>query len=235
MDELEGWAAKFGLRLTPSQLEQFVAYEALLLEWNEHISLTAIRQPRQIRVRHFLDSLSCAAATGPLNNRSLIDIGSGAGFPGLPLKIAFPDLQLTMVESTEKKARFLELVKEELGLTGVAIIADRAEVVGHSPDHREKFDWAAARAVADLRVLVELCLPLVRVGGYMLAQKGENAEVETAAAATAITTLGGGEAALTPIRLPETEQTHTLIVIPKVEPTDGRYPRRVGIPAKRPL
>lgn len=235
MDELGEWALVYGVQLTPNQLEQFAAYEALLLEWNERISLTAIREPRQIRVRHFLDSLSCVAATGPLNNHSLIDIGSGAGFPGLPLKIAFPDLQLTLVESIEKKARFLEMVKEELGLTGIAIIADRAEVVGRSPDHREKFDWATARAVADLRVLVELCLPLVRVGGCMLAQKGQNAEAETAAAATAITTLGGGEAALTAIRLPETEQPHTLIVISKVGPTDERYPRRVGIPAKRPL
>ena len=235
MDELAQWAVAFGIRLSRDQLDKFVAYEALLLEWNERISLTAIREPRPIRLRHFLDSLTCVVATGPLDDRSLIDVGSGAGFPGLPLKIAYPGLRLALVESTEKKARFLELVTEKLGLAGVTVIADRAEAMGHAPDYRERYDWAVARAVADLRVLAELCLPLVRVGGAMLAQKGQSAATEVAAAATAIATLGGGEAILSSITLPESEQPHYLVTIPKIEPTDARYPRRIGVPAKRPL
>lgn len=235
MDELAVWARAFGLSLTPAQVEQFAAYESLLLHWNERISLTAIRDPRGIRIRHFLDSLACATVTGPLNGRSLIDVGSGAGFPGLPLKILFPQLRLTLVDSVVKKARFLELAAAELGLREVNVVADRAEVLGQDPAFREQFDWAAARAVAELRVLAEYLLPLCRVGGAMLAQKGESAPSEAGAAAGAIARLGGGEARLTTVSLPETDQLHFLVVVPKTQATDRRYPRRPGLPAKRPL
>ena len=234
-EEFAGWAAALGAPLSPAQLAQFAAYEALLLAWNERIALTAIREPRQLRIRHFLDALSCAAATGPLDSRRLIDVGSGAGLPGLPLKILYPDLRLTLVDSVAKKARFLELVAAELGLSDVTVIADRAEVLGQDAAHREGYDWATARAVAELRVLVELLLPLVRVGGRALAQKGDSAAEELTAAAPAIAALGGGASQLIPVRLPETEATHTLITIDKAAATDPRYPRRVGVPAKRPL
>ena len=147
-DNFAAQAAALGAPLLPSQVVQFAAYEALLLEWNERIALTAIREPGPLRVRHFLDALSCAAATGPLDGQSLIDIGSGAGFPGLPLKILYPDLRLTLVDSVAKKARFLELVAAELGLREVTVIAKRAEVLGQDPIHREQYDWATARAVA---------------------------------------------------------------------------------------
>ena len=165
----------------------------------------------------------------------MIDVGSGAGFPGLPLKILFPSLRLTMADSVGKKACFLDLVVQELGLQDVTVLAERAETLGHSPTYRAAFDWAMARAVAELRVLAELLLPFVRVGGQVLAQKGESAGQEVTAAATAIATLGGGETTLTGVRLPETEQTHYLVVIAKERPTDDRYPRRAGMPAKRPL
>ncbi len=234
-DEFAGWAAALGVPLSPAQIAQFAAYEALLLAWNERIALTAIREPRQIRIRHFLDALSCAAVTGSLDGRSLIDIGSGAGFPGLPLKILYPDLRLTLVDSVAKKARFLETVAVELGLSDVIIIADRAEALGQAAGHRESYDWAAARAVAELRVLAELLLPLCRVGGRMLAQKGDSAAAELAAAGPAIAAVGGGAARLTPIHLPETEALHYLVVIDKAHPTTARYPRRAGMPSKKPL
>lgn len=235
MDELADWARTFGLSLTPLQLEQFALYESLLLEWNERISLTAIRERRKIRIRHFLDSLTCATVTGTLNGESLIDVGSGAGFPGLPLKILFPDIELTLADSNAKKVRFVELVAHELGLAKVTVICDRAETLGRMAEFRERFDWVAARAVAEMRVLAELLLPLARVGGHVLAQKGENATAEFAAAIPAVAALGGGAGQISPVHLPETKQTHFLILIPKVEPTTDRYPRRPGIPAKRPL
>lgn len=235
MEELALWSRSFGLSLTAEQIEQFAVYESLLLEWNERISLTAIREPRQIRIRHFLDALTCATATGPLAGTSLIDIGTGAGLPGLPLKILFPELQLTLVDSVAKKAKFVELVAAELGLANVTVLDERAEILGQADEYREQFDWVTARAVADLRVLVELLLPLARVGGHVLAQKGDNAQAEAAAAGQAGAMLGGGPAQVSAVHLPETGQAHYLIVIPKVEPTPARYPRRPGIPAKRPL
>mgnify|MGYP001167349437 FL=1 len=235
MDELLAWGQPFGLSLTPGQIEQFRIYESLLLEWNERISLTAIRDPREIRIRHFLASLTCATVTGALDGRSLIDLGSGAGFPGLPLKILFPGLKLTLVDSVAKKARFLELVAVELGLRDVVVVTERAEVLGRDSAFREQFDWAVARAVAELRVLVEYLLPLCRVGGAMLAQKGESAAAEARAATPAIERLGGGEARLSGVQLPDTDQPHHLIVVPKLRPTDDRYPRRAGVPVKRPL
>ncbi|MBP6016823.1 MAG: 16S rRNA (guanine(527)-N(7))-methyltransferase RsmG [Candidatus Promineofilum sp.] len=235
MKDLAIWAQSFDLHLTAEQLSQFAVYESLLLEWNDRISLTAIRDPHEIRIRHFLDSLTCATVTGSLAACSMIDVGSGGGFPGLPLKILFPGLRLTVMDSVGKKARFLELVVRELGLEDVTVLAERAETLGHSPMYRAAFDWATARAVAELRVLAELLLPFVRVGGHMLAQKGESARQEVTAAATSIATLGGGKVTFTSVDLPETDQTHYLVVIAKERPTEDRYPRRAGMPAKRPL
>ena len=234
-DEFAARAAALGAPLSARQVAQFAAYEALLLEWNERIALTAIREPRQMRLRHFLDALSCVAATGPLDGQALIDVGSGAGFPGLPLKILYPDLRLTLVDSVAKKARFLEVVAAELALREVTVIAERAEVLGQDPAHREGYDWVTARAVAELRVLAELLLPLCRVGGRALAQKGESAAEELTAAAPAIAALGGGAAQFLPVHRPETDAPHYLVVIAKAAPTDPRYPRRAGIPTKRPL
>jgi 16S rRNA (guanine527-N7)-methyltransferase len=235
MEALVAEAAAFGLQVDEKQQAQFSRYAALLQAWNRRLSLTAIDDLEGIRIRHFLDALTCATVTGDLNGQRLVDIGSGAGFPGLPLKILFPALALTLVESVSKKARFLKAVVDELGLADVSIRDARAETLGQDPAYRESYDWATARAVAALRVLVEYTLPLCRVGGSVLAQKGESAREEVAAAAQAIGILGGGPPTFHPIALPGREITHYLVVIPKVATTPAQYPRRPGRPAKRPL
>jgi len=240
MHELKREAAEFGLPLSERQLKQFTIYQALLLEWNRHMNLTAIREPAAVRQRHFLDSLTCATVMDELwkndgAGASLVDVGTGAGFPGLPLKILFPRLSLTLVESVGRKAKFLEAVVASLELADVNIVGERAEVIGHMPDHREQYDWAVARGVSELRVLAEYLLPLCRVGGSMLAQKGEGGIAELAKAREAIETLGGGAAVIHSIQLPERAAPHLLLLIEKVNPTPSRFPRRPGIPAKRPL
>jgi 16S rRNA (guanine527-N7)-methyltransferase len=235
MEQLLQYAQAWGLSLTKVQLGQFRTYRKLLIEWNSQVNLTAVRDPIQIEIRHFLDSLSCATVTGNLNGRSLIDVGSGAGFPGLPLKILYPGLRLTLLDSVGKKTRFLEAVVAALNLPDVTILTERAEVVGQLPAHRGRYDWAVARSVAKLRVLVEFLLPLCRVGGHALAQKGTNAAAEVEAAMYAITRLGGGTPRLSTVQLPGVEEPHNLVVVPKMSESDGRYPRRPGIPGKRPL
>lgn len=227
--------AALGLTLSAAQLDSFSAYLALLLDWNQRINLTAVREPEAIQTRHFYDALTCAPVMGPLNSRRLIDVGTGAGFPGLPLKILYPDCQLTLVESVQKKTLFLEAVVAELGLTAVTILAERIERLGQQAAHREQYDWVVARGVAEMRVLAEYCLPLCRLNGHMLAQKGENARTETVNAARAIETCGGGSPVFQEVQLPQKSEPHYLVVIKKIEHTPPPYPRRVGVPAKRPL
>ncbi|MGB3714357.1 MAG: 16S rRNA (guanine(527)-N(7))-methyltransferase RsmG [Candidatus Promineifilaceae bacterium] len=228
-------ANAYSISLSDKQLGQFARYKELLLDWNKRINLTAITGDQDIQIRHFLDSLSCTLVTGDLSDLSLVDAGTGAGFPGLPLKIFFPELKLTLVESVSKKTAFLEVVVDELGLEHVEIIAERLEVVGQDPDYRESFDWAVSRGVAKLAVLVEYLLPLCRIGGRALSQKGEGALGASDSAARVIKLLGGGEPEIRPVDLPGRQRTHYLIVIPKVYHSPSKYPRRPGIPSKRPL
>ncbi|MFZ0543797.1 MAG: 16S rRNA (guanine(527)-N(7))-methyltransferase RsmG [Candidatus Promineifilaceae bacterium] len=232
---LQTEAERLGIALTAEQLTQFEQYQALLLSWNQKINLTAITAPVDILIRHFLDSLSCTVVTGDLTGQSLVDVGTGAGFPGLPLKILYPGMALTLVESVGKKADFLGAVSAELALKDVKIITDRAEAVGQNLLYRGQFDWAAARAVAGMPVLAEYLLPLCKVGGHMLAQKGESAAEEVEQADKAIALLGGGNLTLTEIDLPGVESKHYLVVVEKIRPTPEKYPRRVGVPGKRPI
>ena len=234
-EQFAAWADELDVSLSAAQIEQFMTYQELLLEWNARMNLTAVREPAEIRLRHFLDSLSCARVMGDLNGRSLIDVGTGAGFPGLPLKILFPQLKLTLVESVVKKTHFLQAVVDALALSDVTILTDRAELLGQSPQHRQQYDWAVARAVAELRVLVEYLLPLCAVGGSMLAQKGEGVAAEIANAQVAIPLLGGSEPELAQVTLPERDQPHYFVTVKKIGETPQKYPRRVGMPAKRPL
>ena len=233
MNWLAEQSAIFNLHLTVEQQHQFALYQELLLAWNERMNLTAVREPQQIQERHFLDSLSCAIVTGNLNGRSLIDVGTGAGFPGLPLKILFPKLQLVLVESVIKKTEFLQAVVATLELPDVEIIAERSEILGQMHAHREHYDWVTARGVAELRVLAEYLLPLCRVGGYALSPKGDGVQGEVKVAETAVHTLGGAMPKIHPIQLPA--KKHYLVLIEKVTSTPPKFPRRVGIPAKRPL
>jgi len=197
--------------------------------------LTAVRDPQQIRIKHFLDSLSCMCVMRDAPMERVIDIGTGAGFPGLPLKIINPNMQLTLVESVGKKADFCRYISGLLKLDNIQILQDRAEVVGQLPAHRQQYDWALARAVAILPVLVEYLLPLVRVGGAMVAMKGESAPVEAHESEHATRLLGGHLRKLIPVTLPSVVEERYLVVIDKIAATPDLYPRRIGQPAKKPL
>ncbi len=224
-----------GIQLTSRQLAAFKKYEEVLLEWNKNINLTAIRDGEGIRNKHFLDSLTCMLAWRDRPPERLIDIGTGAGFPGIPLKIIMPRLQLTLVESVGKKLEFCRHMVDILGLENVTCLQARAEELGLAREHREKYDWAVARAVANLPVLAEYLLPLVRIGGGMLAQKGETGPAEAHKAERAIHVLGGRIKQLIPVLLPGVTEERFLVVVDKVSATPPGYPRRVGLPAKRPI
>lgn len=224
-----------GVKLRSQQLAAFSQYEKELALWNETFSLTAIRNREEVRVKHFLDSLSAYLALRGTKIESLVDLGTGAGFPGIPLKILCPGIKLTLIESVGKKVAFCKHIVQTLALENVEVLQIRAEAMGQDPAYREKYDWAIARAVAVMPVLTEYLLPLVRVGGKVLAMKGEDAPAEVHSAANAIQILGGHLRRLIPVTLPGVVATRHLVVIDKVAATPERYPRREGIPNKRPL
>jgi 16S rRNA (guanine527-N7)-methyltransferase len=224
-----------GLQLSRLQLSALTLYERELLDWNTHFNLTAIRDPQEIHIKHFLDSLTCLLVLRDSPPERLIDIGTGAGFPGIPLKIVYPKMQLTLVESVGKKAQFCRHVVRILDLRGVEVVQTRAEALGQDPAYREQYDCAVARAVAVLPVLSEYLLPLVRVGGRMLAMKGESGPAEAHSAEGALRILGGHLRQLLPVMLPGVAEERYLVVIDKVAATPDGYPRKVGLPAKRPL
>jgi 16S rRNA (guanine527-N7)-methyltransferase len=227
--------ALFGIHLTGWQVVALINYERELLSWNQQFNLTAIRDEQGIRTKHFLDSFSCVQAWKATPPNRLVDIGTGAGFPGIPLKILYPTMHLTLVESVGKKAKFCQHMVDKLGLEHTQVIQARAEELGQLSEHRESYDWAVARAVANLRVLSEFLLPLVQVGGVMLAQKGESGPAEVHAAENAIKVLGGHVRQLLPLTLPGVVEERYLILVDKIAATPPGYPRKPGIPTKKPL
>jgi 16S rRNA (guanine527-N7)-methyltransferase len=224
-----------GLTLTPAQLDAFHWYLDELLLWNTRHNLTAIVEPSEIVVKHFLDSLTILPRLGRAAAGRVIDIGTGAGFPGLPLRIVAESMQLTLVEATTKKVDFCRAVVSGLSLRRVEVLHARAEDLGHLEDHREVYDVALARAVAAMPVLVEYLLPFVRVGGRVLAQKGEGGPAEAQQAEAAIRLLGGRLRQILPVELPGVAEARYLLEIDKIAATPEGYPRRAGVPTKRPL
>jgi len=245
MQLLANGARQLGIRLDEAQLGQFQSYYDTLITWNQRVNLTSITDYGEVQTKHFLDSLSGIWALRHLETQPewlanvsalrVVDVGSGAGCPGIPLKIAWPALQLTLLEATHKKAEFLQAVVRQLGLTQVEVVAARAEEAAHQPRHRQAYDLALARAVARLPTLAELTLPLVRVGGLVLAYKGEDPGNELAAAERAITRLGGSVRQVLPVKVPGLMAARHLVILEKTSSTPDAYPRRPGLPAKRPL
>jgi 16S rRNA (guanine527-N7)-methyltransferase len=240
-------ARQFGFGLTEHHLSQFQRYYEMLLDWNARINLTAITDYEAVQVRHFLDSLSVGAVwlsllagdgqrpQAPADGMSLADIGTGAGFPGLPLKILWPHLRLTVADSIGKKTSFLTAVCDELGLKDVQIVTARAEDLGQDKRHRERYDAVTARAVASLPILCEYCLPLAKVGGVMLAPKKGDISLELRDAVKASRLLGGTQPEAHEVTLYSEEEPRAIVAIRKAKLTPSGYPRRVGLAKQKPL
>lgn len=234
MNLLTEGADALGVPLSEKNEEKFSAYTRLLLEWNKKINLTSVTDEKEIIIKHYLDSLSLGSAVD-LKGKTLIDVGTGAGFPGIPLKILREDLAVTLLDSLEKRVRFLNEVIGCLSLDGIEAIHGRAEDYGVKQEYREKYDYATARAVAELSVLCEYCLPFVKPGGLFIAMKGPSAETELQEAGKAISILGGRLEDVEKLVLPFSDYERTIILIRKCRHTPAGYPRKSGKPTKSPL
>ncbi|MGJ7913702.1 16S rRNA (guanine(527)-N(7))-methyltransferase RsmG [Neobacillus sp. LXY-1] len=235
IEQFESALKDQGIELTGTQLEQFDLYYHTLVEWNEKINLTAITEKEDVYLKHFYDSITAAFYFDFTKPFHLCDVGAGAGFPSIPLKIIFPDMKLTIVDSLNKRIMFLNHLASVLKLDNVQFVHDRAETFGVNPTYREKFDVVTARAVARMSVLSELCLPLARVGGHFLAMKAASADEELTTAQKAISTLGGKVENKVTFTLPFEESDRSIIIIKKEKQTPKKYPRKPGTPGKSPI
>lgn len=224
---------ELNIELSEKQLNQFYNYMNILIEWNKVMNLTNITEPEEIIQKHFVDSLTVLKSIK--ENDSIIDIGTGAGFPGIPIKIAFPETKITLLDSLNKRIKFLEEVINKLKLKNIETIHGRAEEVAHNKKYREKYDIAIARAVAPLNVLSEYLLPFVKIGGYAICMKGIKGKEEAVEGKNAIKILGGEITNSREFNLPNTEMARTIIEIEKIKNTEKKYPRKAGTPTKMPL
>ena len=233
---------QFDIVLTDEQSSMFEDYYRMLISWNEKMNLTAITDRDEVYVKHFLDSLSFCMALPVTGNEeytkgyfTLIDVGTGAGFPGIPLKILYPDCKVTLMDSLNKRITFLDEVIRSLNLSNIDTIHSRAEDLGHNPSYRENYDFVVSRAVANLSSLSEYCLPFAKVGGYFISYKSEKASEELSLAKNAIFLCGGAVKEEVSFVLPDTDLKRTLVVIEKRQHTSRQYPRKAGLPTKKPL
>ncbi|MEF2574386.1 MAG: 16S rRNA (guanine(527)-N(7))-methyltransferase RsmG [Eisenbergiella sp.] len=237
LNQFEKYLEQFQITLNDKQKEQFLKYYELLVEWNGFMNLTAITEFDDVMKKHFADSLSIVKAFSKIRTEKLkvIDIGTGAGFPGIPLKIVFPQIELTLLDSLQKRLKFLQEVIDQLELGEVELIHGRAEDFCKPSMKREQYDLCVSRAVANLATLSELCLPYVKVGGKFIPYKSEKAEEEVREAQKAITLLGGEVKEQIGFELPESNIGRTLVVIEKKNITPKKFPRKAGMPAKEPI
>lgn len=235
-EQFQAMLAEKGIHLSQRQMEQYELYFQTLVEWNEKMNLTAITEKEEVYLKHFYDSISAAFyfdfRSKPFR---ICDVGAGAGFPSIPLKIAFPHLDITIVDSLNKRITFLEHLSKELDLQQTRFVHDRAETFGKNPQHRETYDLVTARAVARLSVLSELCLPLAVVGGTFIAMKGGQAEEEIKSGQKAVSALGGKLDAVHSFTLPLEESERNILLIQKEKKTPKKYPRKPGTPNKDPI
>lgn len=232
---LENVFTEMGLTFTDEQMELFAQYDDFLIDYNTKINLTRIIDPREVAVKHFGDSLTLLTQDVLPQGASIADVGTGAGFPGIPLAISRPDLQITLMDSLRKRIEFLRELIQALGITNVTLVWGRAEELGQNPQYRDRFDIVIARAVAPLRVLVELCLPLTKTNGVFFAMKGPKAEEEVEAATNALKIIGGKLIGTRIVVLPLLKEMRTLVHILKNRPTPREYPRKAGTPERQPI
>lgn len=224
-----------GIELSEKQLEQFDTYYRVLVEWNEKMNLTAITDKEEVYLKHFYDSIAAAFYFDFTKPLSICDVGAGAGFPSIPLKICFPHLEVTIVDSLNKRISFLNHLASELNLSNVAFHHDRAELFGKNPRFRERYDLVTARAVARLSVLSELCLPLAKLGGHFIAMKGPNFDQEMSDAEKAVKVVGGELKKIHTFLLPQEDSERNIAIFNKTLKTNKKYPRKPGVPNKTPI
>mgnify|MGYP002614632063 CR=1 FL=1 len=234
-EKLKARALKEEISLSPKQLDQFELFYNMLIETNKSMNLTAITDEDEVIEKHFIDSLSCRRVMDMTKVKTCIDVGTGAGFPGIPLKIAFPQIRLTLLDSLQKRLKFLQEVSDKLELGEIQMLHGRAEDYAKQPEFREHFDLCVSRAVANLSTLSELCLPYVKENGKFIPYKAEKAEAEIEAAQKAVDLLGGEISDKIEFQLPGGDMGRTLVVIDKIKKTPKKYPRKAGTPSKEPL